>query len=114
MRCVLMDSNGLRGDCLAHGCMYWALLNEPDEPVRWGCVLDYFGLVGPKSDLLAKWLLELKLKNRRGRQTEVALDEAYASKARARPTVCSTSGAGYSMPRRPSSSRKPFNPSNGA
>lgn len=99
MGCVLMESNGLRGDCATNGCVYWALFSGPGEQPRRGCALDFFGLVGPRPDRLSKWLLELKLKSRGGRHSEISLSDSYAPSARLRANACSTMGGGY-VPRR--------------
>lgn len=95
MRCVLMESNGMRGDCSTSGCVYWALLDGSEGQPQRGCAIDFFGLVGPRRDRLSKWLLELKIKSRAGRHSEIYLTEPYASSARVRANACSTIGSGY-------------------
>jgi len=61
--CDLMHVNGMRADCAKNSCVYWARLGQ-DADQQMQCALDYFGLVGPASDKLSRWLLEFKLKNR--------------------------------------------------
>lgn len=96
MRCGLMESHGLRGECGTNSCLYWNLLGE-GEKKHYQCALDYFDLVGPRRDRLSKWLLQLKIKTRAHLDTHRGSDP-YASSARLRASEWSTSGAGYPLP----------------
>lgn len=66
MRCGLMKTNGLSAECTHQSCVYWSDPRDLGSGSAFPCALDRFGLLGPRPDRLALWLLELKFKTEAG------------------------------------------------
>lgn len=58
MLCDLRHALGVRGECDKRLCTFWNVLGEDDTEQ---CAVDYFGLVGGRSDWITHWLYDYKV-----------------------------------------------------